>query len=120
MDADENRRFPIMSDGITEYYKCKIDNISENIEKLNDIVVLGTEDKDSLLSRVKLLENNIAEIIEIKIIVNNICEKVTSLEKEDKNSRSKIMILLIVLALSYLESLIPKIVTILENIVKYL
>lgn len=109
-----------MSDNNIEFYKYKIDNLSEDVSKLKDIVILGRDERESLLSRVKSLENNIEDITEIKFIVHNICEKVTSLEREDKNSRSKIMILLIILALSYIGSLLPKIALVLENIFKYI
>lgn len=109
-----------MPDSSREFYKYRLDNLSEDVDRLKSIVILGAEDRESLLFRVKSLEDNIADIAEIKSVVNNICEKVTSLEREDKNSRIKIMILLIALALSYLGSLVPKIATVLENIIKYI
>lgn len=64
-----------MPDSTREFYKYKIDNLSEDVSIIKEILILGTGEKESLLSRVRILEDNIGDITEIKTIVNNICEK---------------------------------------------
>lgn len=103
-----------------ELYGYVISSLVEDVDRLKSIVILGTDDKESLIIRVRALEEYKEDISKLEHTINNIYEKVIALQIEDKTSRSKIMILLIILALSYISSLVPKIAIVLENITKYI
>lgn len=110
-----------MPDNNKELYGYVLGGLTEDVDKLKNIVIFGQKnDKDSLIHRIAALEENNEGVSELKNKINTVYEKVLALETEDKKSRSKIMILLIILALSYINSLLPKIAGIMENIVKFL
>lgn len=80
----------------------------------------NTENEQSHCILRYMIDKIVEDLSEIKQELNILQEKVNVLEKEDKNARVKIIIFLIILIFTYITACIPKLVTILETIAKFI